>query len=230
MAASVEDVLDIPELLEMIILELPPHDILLAQRTSKTWNAAIAKSLRIQRKLFKASGGPPLAPSSNSSVQHSVYDSQYYEHELSFNPLLPSICRAEGPLVGIDGVQSIQWRFTGRELLDRIVHMPEEMKIDYERKAWNGMFVTQPPCTTAMVWSSGNYKTQSAGCSLRVRTGIQLKHIFDVAIEMARLSAEIEKPLRLGIRLLMPIRNETEGDWMAAAKRKMQGLSSKRSG
>lgn len=41
-----------PELLEMILLQLPVVDILLAQRVNKTWQATIANSPKLQRALF----------------------------------------------------------------------------------------------------------------------------------------------------------------------------------
>ena len=42
----------IPELLEMILLKLPPRTSLLSQRVSKEWQAAMLSSIRIQQMLF----------------------------------------------------------------------------------------------------------------------------------------------------------------------------------
>ena len=42
----------ITELLEMILENATPHDLLLWQRVNKTWQAAIQRSPRIQEKLF----------------------------------------------------------------------------------------------------------------------------------------------------------------------------------
>lgn len=45
-------VLAIPELLEAVLLELPPRDLLLSQRVNKTFRDVIDDSIYIQRKLF----------------------------------------------------------------------------------------------------------------------------------------------------------------------------------
>ncbi|KAK4953338.1 hypothetical protein LTR10_009047 [Elasticomyces elasticus] len=50
--ASTTEVLNLPELLEIILLELPTRDLLLAQRVCITWKAAITSSPNIQRALF----------------------------------------------------------------------------------------------------------------------------------------------------------------------------------
>ncbi|KAK3708984.1 60S ribosomal protein L28 [Vermiconidia calcicola] len=46
------EVLNIPELFEAILLDLPPHDLLLAQAVSTVWRDAIKNSSRIQQALF----------------------------------------------------------------------------------------------------------------------------------------------------------------------------------
>ena len=52
MARSIATVLAIPELLEGILFELPPLDLLLATRVNKAFQTQIRSSTRIQRKLF----------------------------------------------------------------------------------------------------------------------------------------------------------------------------------
>ncbi|KAK5119519.1 hypothetical protein LTR85_007619 [Meristemomyces frigidus] len=50
-----------PELVEMILMQLPLPDVLLAQRVDKTWKGIIQSSPQLQRTLFfKASSTPPL--------------------------------------------------------------------------------------------------------------------------------------------------------------------------
>ena len=55
-AAMAEQVFAVPELLELIIKELPIKDIVKAQRVSTFWKQLIESSHRIQRSLFRASG------------------------------------------------------------------------------------------------------------------------------------------------------------------------------
>ncbi|KAK4695762.1 hypothetical protein P7C71_g2045, partial [Lecanoromycetidae sp. Uapishka_2] len=42
----------IPEILEMILVQLPERDLLLDQRVNKTWQGVIKTSPQLQRKLF----------------------------------------------------------------------------------------------------------------------------------------------------------------------------------
>lgn len=52
MATAAERVLELPELLERILLLVPMRDLLLSQRVSKFWQALIANSLSLQQALF----------------------------------------------------------------------------------------------------------------------------------------------------------------------------------
>ncbi|KAK3618730.1 hypothetical protein LTR56_024471 [Elasticomyces elasticus] len=54
MAAS--QVLDLPELFEAIVLQLPMRDLLFAQRVSKTWRANLDASPAVQKALFFTAG------------------------------------------------------------------------------------------------------------------------------------------------------------------------------
>ncbi|GAB7359729.1 hypothetical protein MBLNU230_g6904t1 [Neophaeotheca triangularis] len=50
--SAVSTVLSLPELLELILLQLPQKDILLSQRTSRVFRETITDSVRLQRALF----------------------------------------------------------------------------------------------------------------------------------------------------------------------------------
>lgn len=52
MATAAECVLELPELLERILLSVPIRDVLLSQRVSRFWQALIANSLPLQQALF----------------------------------------------------------------------------------------------------------------------------------------------------------------------------------
>ncbi|KAK5687080.1 hypothetical protein LTS10_001217 [Elasticomyces elasticus] len=54
MAAN--QVLDLPELFEAIVLQLPMRDLLFAQRVSKTWKANLDASPAVQKALFFTAG------------------------------------------------------------------------------------------------------------------------------------------------------------------------------
>ena len=45
-------VCSLPELLELVLFELPTRDLLLAQRVCQTWQAVISGSPKLQRALY----------------------------------------------------------------------------------------------------------------------------------------------------------------------------------
>lgn len=62
MATAVDAVFDTAELLEAILSQLNPKDLLLSQRVGKTWKLAIAGSRGLQEKLFLRRIGADHAP------------------------------------------------------------------------------------------------------------------------------------------------------------------------
>ena len=74
MARATDNVLATPKLLESILFELPPRDLLLAQRVNSTFRAHITGSKRIQRKLF-----------------FTTDDSETQEEGITLNPFLGRI-------------------------------------------------------------------------------------------------------------------------------------------
>lgn len=58
-----------PEMLEAILLALPPRDLLLAQRVSTTWRDAIVGSISCQRALFLFPCDAKAMPSGHEVVQ-----------------------------------------------------------------------------------------------------------------------------------------------------------------
>ena len=201
MASSLQDVFEIPELLEMIIFQLPPRHIFVTQRVSKIWKAAIATSISIQRKLFRAPDEPPLTPVKEPRLQLRKHNNMHYQSRLVFNRLVPAFYHTRQGLFGFYNIQGVSWGFADMELLNRICQTPGEAATSRERRAWDDMFLTKPPCTTVMVYlDTCHFYTT---CSIRIDSGIKLQHIFDIATEMSIEGAKHEKLRHLGIRLLM---------------------------
>lgn len=130
MAAS-EQAFSVPELHEAILLCLDMRDLLLAQRVSREWQAAIACSIKLQRKLFFASppGGalrlmplhPVLAPNLDREI--------FIVREIELNPLLNRVMRVIGhKLKGV-----------GIEL------QMECSALGSRDASWRSMHVTSPP-------------------------------------------------------------------------------------
>ena len=107
--SAMERTLAITELRENIISHLPPKDVLLAQRVSKTWQATIKGSLMLQRALGFVPNG---STDTSSSGLHVDFDSikstshsegltavQFFEASqqagaITINPLLYALCKA----------------------------------------------------------------------------------------------------------------------------------------
>ena len=60
------------ELLEAILLDLPPRDVLLLTRVSRAWRGTVEGSVKLQRYLFfRAAGEVMVEPSNGWSNVHS---------------------------------------------------------------------------------------------------------------------------------------------------------------
>lgn len=83
MTTKAAEVFAIPELLEQILLELPNQDLLLAQRTNKTFRDAILGSRRIQRALFFRTSAPSsqTRPRLNPLL-HKIFDCSKCQYEI----------------------------------------------------------------------------------------------------------------------------------------------------
>lgn len=130
MAAS-EQVFSTPELHEAILLRLDMRDLLLAQRVSREWQAAIACSIKIQRKLFFASPtGGALVMMPLLSVLASNLDREVLVvRDIELNPLLNRVMRVIGHKLKGVGIE-LQMEYSALGSRDA---------------SWRSMHVTSPP-------------------------------------------------------------------------------------
>ena len=72
-------VLEIAELHEMILYELPPLDLLISQRVSRSWQNTISKSKKLQQALFfqPAEGGSVVLMERGTCSDFSCYYGTY---------------------------------------------------------------------------------------------------------------------------------------------------------
>lgn len=77
MATAAEKALAIPELLEAILLALPPLDIVVVQRVNKDFRDAVKASTKIQQKLFYK---PRVAGNDESDVEINPLLNQFLRH------------------------------------------------------------------------------------------------------------------------------------------------------
>ncbi|KAK5681768.1 hypothetical protein LTS10_006301 [Elasticomyces elasticus] len=142
---AAQQVLDLPELLESILLGLPMRDLLLAQRVSKTFQQVIVSSPHIQRALFFA---PGKAADVNLLLTQDMHN---HLGNCVANPLLfrhTSPCRWTRDLI---------LRLDAEQLYDSVEVQPSFMR----------MLLMQPPLPTEIVyWAVGedyDYQVKSHG-------------------------------------------------------------------
>ncbi|KAK5731219.1 hypothetical protein LTR15_001158 [Elasticomyces elasticus] len=126
--------LDLPELLESILLILPMRDLLLAQRVSKTFQQVIVSSPHVQRALFFA---PGKAADVNLLLAQDMHN---HLGDCVANPLLFRHTRPSG------WARDLILRLEAEELYDSVEVQPSFMR----------MLLVQPPLPTEIVyWAVG---------------------------------------------------------------------------
>lgn len=145
---AVKRVLGVAEVLEGILIHLPPEDVLVLQRVSTVWQAMIKGSLMLQRALYytsteanyveTGSSGDRVYLSSQafrSSAQQLVHA---FTHEQGvFNPVLDRLFDAQHPAPGmLTGI------ITSKVLQDLRTAI---------KPSWTRMYLTQPPASRMKV-------------------------------------------------------------------------------
>ncbi|KAK0286428.1 hypothetical protein LTR35_004863 [Friedmanniomyces endolithicus] len=99
MAAA--QVLHLPDLLEPILLQLPPRDLLFAQAVCRSWRHAIVSSISTRRTLFLAPGvaADVVEDAAVPTVQHHTSSFVRSAHNLDFIPRVPPGEIAVNPLL-----------------------------------------------------------------------------------------------------------------------------------
>jgi hypothetical protein len=161
-------VFDIPELVEAILVHLPPRDLLLSQRISRTFQTAIKSSPRLQQTLFfrpipvKGPGDWTLNP-------------------LLRNPFLPWFVILES-----------RWQlpdYETFELLDCNANEQKRAAFMHPNASWRRMLVIQPPPQYLRITESchgqGGDSTAMAKVSFADRgvNGVTMDALYDIALE-----------------------------------------------
>ncbi|OJD40525.1 f-box domain protein [Diplodia corticola] len=184
---KMDDVLNTPELLELVLSKLPMRDLLLAQRVCKGFNTAIASSPTLQQALFfrplPATAAPP--PSSASvKLLHSPDDTPTTE-AWERNPLL---ALAFWPWFDRSTPRSrFSAPFWDPETFETLPLAAETTRFAFLRSeaSWRRMLVTQPPVaelnlmlvTHAMGGDDLDYASISPG------NGVRMGLLYDVTCQ-----------------------------------------------
>ncbi|KAK4616240.1 hypothetical protein CLAFUW4_09927 [Fulvia fulva] len=151
--SAAQRVFGIFELAEAIFLEMPPRDILLDQRVSRTWQSTIIESTPLQQATFNKPipsqwytfGGNEIA-----GEEHSMYQRSFFHH-----PLLDTV---------VDGHFHKSTAEKKREILTR----PEA--------SWTRQLLTQPPISgcVLLVERLRDYRTYEKEFHLSDQDGVRL--------------------------------------------------------
>ncbi|KAL3462061.1 hypothetical protein BJX64DRAFT_288803 [Aspergillus heterothallicus] len=136
--SSANQVLVLPELLELILASLCQRDLLLAQRVSRRWRQTIANSPLLQKKLFlQATRTCPLAPG-DERIQLNPLINHFFPAFAQINALDPWynwVDDFDHQGFGIVSMRNQEW------------YQSEDRRAVFLRPeaSWRRMFITDPP-------------------------------------------------------------------------------------
>ncbi|PPJ52130.1 hypothetical protein CBER1_10244 [Cercospora berteroae] len=156
-------VLQTPELLEMILLSVSCRDLLLSQRVDRTWRGTIQGSVKLKRVLFLAPAGPVLTDFGTVRLTHEgdlwgpikddktvdrLFRYAVNEHAteafpVAMNPLMAPLFPIVAPTQELDDFMA---PFTSKE----------ETAFNRPEASWRDMFICQPP--VSCIWASRHVK------------------------------------------------------------------------
>lgn len=206
------------ELLEMIILLLPPRSILSVQRVSRRWFDVIEGSKAIQQLLFYQRNGCVVSPSKLES-QYDGFTVAKYDQELDFNRALKSIVKAR------------RWRPNRDVWVSYVLCLRPQIEEDFGTiSSYTDLYLTQPPCDCAMLIVSGitesGEKTQlDIRCSVKDLTGLKIGQLIDTAASVI-FGDEGLKQYELHLIelwLRMPVSKWTNDVWVAESAERKKG-------
>lgn len=155
--------LDIPELLENILVFASPRDLLQRQRVSKTWQAAIQSSPRIQEKLFYK-----VKPCKDMCDKKTLVE----------NPFMDLLSKP---------VSEPHYRYFPLT----IVNQASNGKASYERASWKQMFLTSPAVTTIGMIVFGMSDNGRQGVrSIECKTGVTFGQLADLQQNEISINAD----------------------------------------
>lgn len=155
-------VLRLPELLELILLSLPPKDLLLSQRTCRSFRTTVTHSLRLQRALFMAPdwqlAGRTFDPySANNRPGRKPENNRLLLRAFPGNyPTVSLVIITDGPShdeaeTGRRGSESWSWDVCVSFPADRLPDLgggKNPRSVLYPEASWRRMYLSQPPCAS----------------------------------------------------------------------------------
>lgn len=222
MGSTIQAALQIYEILEAILLELPDVEIPRATTVCKAWHKVISDSVRLRRACIFDHLRPTTQQDGPSGQQPQIWIPAYQPSAIfHLNPVFGTAC----DYFNIDGVRTT-----------RLFIYPASIpRLRGERDA----FATLPPCTTILLETYGRAKP----CMVYVKNGIKIRDLLDCArmlcegAEMEAAHRELRHPLvnvqgnAIGKFIgcsIAPTREEAEKEFEAAELlKKMKSKSQK---
>ncbi|KAL1652257.1 hypothetical protein SLS58_000384 [Diplodia intermedia] len=182
-----DEVLDTPELLELILSKLPVKDLLLAQNVCKTFNTAIASSPTLQQALFlrpfPATATPPSLSTSTKLFHYPGHEPTIDRWER--NPLLAV---AFWPWFDRSTPESIFfplfWDYdTFKEL--GLADAAKRSALLRPEASWRRMLLTQPPAAElqVMLQTCNRGGTSMADATICPGNGLRMGLLYDVTCQ-----------------------------------------------
>lgn len=203
MATAAERVLELPELLERILLLVPMRDLLFSQRVSKFWQALIGNSLPLQQALFfkpimkfkpftallvdrhprKSYDGPCILQAVSPGGKHGIEQGATLVAEA--NPLLVWQDRwFDEEIHEVCPLALVREAFRYQASI-MIFNLPMEKQSSEMQPSWKRMYLSQPPCEVAWVQYADYTRDEEwAHWRVEVPGGVKLGHVAEEMIGM----------------------------------------------
>jgi hypothetical protein len=206
--ATAADVFDICELHEAIVLQLPFFDILRVKAVSRTWNALIATSVAIKKRLFLVADGSCMRLDTEASTEE-------FETNGLGPPILQDMRYAVLPLfsrrkttAGKGPAYHTAYLDDKKEQSCHFLLGGHKEPHTLAEDTTSSMFVTQPPCAALVLLVSGMRGPPGYVVTAVVRdeNGIKLglvREVFRKILEGRTQDGETSRGLGLGFYLGM---------------------------
>lgn len=163
------------ELLEQILVMLPPKDLFIAQRVSSFWRGLICRSKDIQKQMFLLEDGRLLEPEERANGGE-INPEMWYSDTLHLNPALRA--RRDAPAHETEdddcetrlGCAILEYGFSGLEPGEVWVRIESLGSMDDRSDSVQDMLLTQPPISAIKYQHYGEYP--GSGQSALMRTTI----------------------------------------------------------
>lgn len=205
------------KVLERIIFHLPEREIFDSQRVCNDWRAIITHSLIIKTKLFLRPTSDPVGPTKQGAYRRGSTAFTYVEYDtpLRINPFAVSHVRA---LQSPNPEAAHRFTISIRRVLE--LQSTETVPISVKRT-----FLTQPPCTTAVIIYWNVDTKRELECAVRNPRGVTIGDLAEISFTMAGTDAMVPRG-RLKVPTVffwMPAGEEVRADWAAEAARQRAG-------